>query len=473
MKISNLSIIATMLIVGCKTIDPVPVGHQQIAAKGSSNYSSSIYAGPSDASKWLSKNAVLHFDKISKFSKELSPNINLYLDAYGTIYPESGYGDFVLDNSEKQLSRYGGDISWALGESDSYLCRTAEGGDLQAMCSASAQDVEIIQDALWASKAEEILEQFDKTDVRDKDLVVLIHGFNVPDSTDDYNEVIRRLDERDNNVKERVYLQVHWDGGGKDSGIRALTKWRRAQYTGPVVGFELRRLFNSINDISKKRGIESPSIRVITHSSGAFLVGATFGNPSSALPALKDGNDIYRDFKTHLIDQSGRWRVPAIKDLTLGMVAPATGSWTFTGFVKNSPSSHDLQNFAVATDSEGAGWFDFKRGLQIKDARIVTTQKRSDVAVGKYGFSPAFLGATHLGALKSSNCEVQQWAKKRGLHTDVLALDFTPTPNDVIRERPKRKTSHSWRYYINQDASNEFIDFFFDQAPATEFKIDC
>jgi len=98
---------------------------------------------------------------------------------------------------------------------------------------------------------------------------------------------------------------------------------------------------------------------------------------------------------------------------------------------------------------------------------------KTDVAVGKYGFSPAFLGATHLGALKSSNCEVQQWARKRGLHTDVLALDFTPTPSDIIRERPRRKTSHSWRYYINQDASNEFIDFFFEQAPATEFKIDC
>jgi|GEM_PF-4619801 len=452
---------------------PSPVGDLPPSNTGVSKYSTSIYAGPNDASSWLSENAVLHFDDILDKGAIRKGFVDVFLDAYGTLYPETGYGTFSADEAYEGLARYGGDLAWAFGENGSVLCQKAAGGDVKKMCDATPSSSELVQDEMWLNKARQILDGFSPTDGRPNDIVVFLHGFNVTDPRSDYDKMIKRIQKSDLGDRERVYVGIYWDGGGYNSGVRHITKWTRAQYTGPVVGFEMRRLFNAIQEVSEERSIDQPSIRLVSHSSGAFVSGAIFGNPYSALPALREGEDIYAQFKANRLASTGRWRIPQITDLSLGYIAPATGSWTFTGYVRQKPDSADNSRFVEAKDSEGDGWFDFDRGIQVQKTRLAFSQKASDVAVGRHGFHLGFLGSVHLGSKKSSGCEIVQWSKKRGLGTDVVTLNFKPTLSDRLRKLVSPSSSHSLENYMQQKASEDFIDFLLDQPVSGDFIHDC
>lgn len=481
MKAHFYAMVAAAFLVSCANVPGTPGQELGVAETiplppANTDYSDRKYAKKRDA-----KRAALHFDKILTPSN--SPDvINIYVDAYGTIYPESGYGDFDSNTAQKTLARYGGDIAWALREDRSELCQKAQGGDVEEMCEIEDEGWQGLQDKYWKKKAKEILAAFKESDKRPNTLVLMVHGFNVSDPRQQYHGAIDKIKSRENNAREYIYSQLFWDGT-RTEAKRPLAKWKKAQFSGPIVGFELRRLFNAIEDVTREAGSELPEVTVMTHSSGAFVIGATLGNPVSALESLdtsdpknnrrSDVDDFYRSFKANADATTGRWKVPTKFDLTLAMVAPATSSWTFTGFISDEKISALPVSYAEAIDGTGKGIFDFARGFQIPKARIITTVTSSDVVIGKGILRPEAFGATNLGALESSYCELEAWSKNRGLGIEIFGLNFEPTQADRQRDQPVPGDTHSWLNYLSQDAGVELIDLMLGKENNSDFEISC
>lgn len=473
-RITTLPLIflAAVLTASCAANPDLSYSVGEDPSPESSPYSASIYSGPFDALKWHSEDSVLHFDEILGTRPENV--VDVHLDVYGTLYPETGYSGFDVGQANQLLMRYGGDMAWAFGEPDSVLCQLANGGDVERMCAAQPNEVETVQDDIWRAKAVQIIDQLGSVSMDDKEIIVLVHGFDVPNPLKDYELAMKVIERSDEPNRERVFVRLFWDGGGGGPTLPwKKQRWTRAQYTGPVAGFEFRRLFNNLSEELKLRGLNQPSVRIMTHSSGAYLVGATFGNPASALPKLRDGTDIYRTFAANAVAKTGRWRIPQITDLTLGLMAPATGSWTYTGFVREEPQGNKVAGYDTVGptwfERERRGWFDFERGLQVPRTRIVATQNPSDIGVGRKGYFLNVLGAVHLGSRAASGCEVEQWSNKRGLGTSFVSVDFKPTDSDKAVKSRDKLNSHSWALYLQQEATSEFVDIFLEQPHASDF----
>jgi len=170
----------------------------------------------------------------------------------------------------------------------------------------------------------------------------------------------------------------------------------------------MREFYNILSE--NNFGHVKPSVHVLTHSSGAFITTATFGNPISALPRLSEKTDTpthYDDFKKSLVMKSEKRSIPQIENLRIGMLAPAIPSDSVLGFVS--------ANFS-------------------------------------------FLGAKGVGAKKETFCFIADWEGKRSKNTTVSGFDFTRTQED--QEQGVAAKSHSFSDYLTQNASTLFLKQF-------------
>jgi len=355
---------------------------------------------------------VYHFNSVLEQQKNVKA-VDVYLDAYGMRYPPTGIAYDYLPEL-----KYEGELQRAATDPQSRLCQTNIGGDLGEMCSSGASEWDNIQTQLWTKTVTDISKLF-SDDSKNKALVVLIHGFNVDDAQRDYRIAQARIRELNENGTDFVFLRVHWDGSKNPVLTRA---WSKAQYSGPLVGFRMREFYNILSE--NNFGHVKPSVHVLTHSSGAFITTATFGNPISALPRLSEKTDMpthYDDFKKSLVMKSEKRSIPQIENLRIGMLAPAIPSDSVLNFSVN-PKDEVLSNLGFVSAN----------------------------------FS--FLGAKGVGAKKETFCFIADWEGKRSKNTTVSGFDFTRTQED--QEQGVAAKSHSFSDYLTQNASTLFLKQF-------------
>jgi len=399
------------------------------------------------------------------FEKIAQPNIHeprkgtkvvsVHIDAHGSLYPDSGYPARFeptkkdvgsLQNMSIQKSK---DETWVYDR----LCLASTTGQAAKLCKNALEGTwKSAQSTLWQEKASQILDSF-STNSKDRTLVFLIHGFNVPAGGESGSFAIarERIKRLTTSETEIVYVEVNWDGFALRPGNRA---WSSAQSSGPLVGFKMRELFNSISAQSKTKNLPEPKIRILGHSSAAFIVGAAFGNPIGALPNLQKANPNkdpgYWDFYQE------RTAVPHIDDLRIGIAAAATSSLTYAGFQK--PCKLDAEKCK-------------EMGLLTRGSTLVLTLNPYDmVLIKKFGIENLSLaGATGVGASKSTFCEVETSDRLAKSNINVIGLDF-------IRDTELKdyKKSHSFSVYLTQEQSADFLQILMGEKEVSDHEIkDC
>ena len=278
-------------------------------------------------------------------------------------------------------------------------------GDFYPIDSTVDENRKISKQELIRSRANHLYQPLNRGS---KELVVFIHGYN-----NDFYEAKTNFDLLRDEVlnstqgqgRQFVFLNIYWDGfkGNPISGA-----WRKAQYSGPLVGFRLREFFNALIDAYS--GVDSPSATFITHSSGAFVLGALFGNPTEALPLLKnpDGLENYKVFRTNRKGNAElAYAIPEFSSLRLGMIAAATSTLTF-----NSIDTTDADN------SQG--------GILAKNVTMLFSMNKYDFALSKVFQLQNFniFGATGAGTDKKLYCDELAVLKDRKNVESVAAIHF-------------------------------------------------
>lgn len=259
--------------------------------------------------------------------------------------------------------------------------------------------------------------------VKNKKIVMLIHGFRVEDARTDYNKVKALMMNNREDEASPLFLEVHWDGRKSPTlPLSALRVWPRAQFSAPIVGFRLRPLLNELN-AELEAANQSVDLLVITHSTGAVVAGSLFGNPEAALPCLNDIKKAkkcgpnYAEFKkATAVSIKTPDIVPQWSNLSVVMLASATTPSTF--FVKGQP----------------------KLGYQgPRNANLFFSHSEDDAALQKYLKVPGLLGYSGLGAVREDLETVE-----RGLK-DAVPKRANVT---VMEMSEDLGTKHDWSEYI-------------------------
>lgn len=405
---------------------------------------------------------VYHFNSVLE-QQESAKTVDVYIDAYGMVYPETG---IAYDYSPEL--KYGGELQRAATDPQSRLCQTNIGKDTGKMCIGGAVNWDDNQTKRWTKTVKDISKLFEE-DSNNKALVVLIHGFNVDNPKRQYRIAQNRIHEVDRNETDFVFLRVHWDASKKPVKTRA---WSKAQYSGPLIGFRMREFYNIL--AKENFGHIKPSVHVLTHSSGAFITTATFGNPISALPRLSEKTDApnhYDDFKKSLNMKSEKRYIPEIENLHIGMLASAIPSDSVTGYVKRIPDGTNPANY---TEAKSGGFYADDRGWMTSNSRISISVNPKDKVLSNKGFLSAnfsLLGAKGVGTKKKTYCFIEDWDSKESKNTSVRGFDFARTQEDQANSiSPK---SHAFADYLTQKASTPFLKQFLGYETLDTSYINC
>lgn len=384
-------------------------------------------------------------------------SVSIYIDALGNIYPEAGLDESFDPPSKLQDGLYDLMVS---KESDLCSLNVANNTDAKRLCdsvySKGCSELAIrsgrcpmtsewrsVQSQIWKERAQKIY-KLSTSGEKSKTIVFLIHGFNTGFYKGSSSYETAKLKIRDV-VENPLFVQVYWDGQEAAMLIDPILFWTQAQAAGPLVGFELRQLLNELTDIheSGPQSEESmPPIRVLTHSSGAFVAGSMFGNPVKAFPLLQDpvqtnkkgeilGSwDRFRELGAAL---KGGNRIPQVPDLRVGMLAPATGDFTFT---------------EMDVGSERRGW--------AVESSVALSINSYDSMLTKFGTSSDLFGATGAGAEIWRYCDLIKPAlEKKGYQSKAFNFD-----NDMffIYE-------HGFHNYLNHPSFEDFMKNLFVEEP--------
>lgn len=358
-----------------------------------------------------SKNVFYYKEAVTQ-SQTYPDHYDVYIDAFGHLYPSD---DFLKDvDSEEQEDAN----LYKLYESKQVDCDSApEKSESSSLCEArtNLDAWRNTQAIMWKSRADSVFERIKNTN---KELVVLVHGFN-----NNHEEITANYELMRNRVqqsaqptsREFFFLHVFWDGFKDMPGA-----WGLAQSSGPLAGLHLRQFMNYLTDNFENNGMDLPDIKFLTHSSGAFVVGAILGNPYYALPRLKKGKhkgESYSNFYNlrKMQDADNRSRIPEFKSIKVGMFAAATPTTTFI--------SKD--------DIEGQDTFEPNAGLLAKNVTLLFSINPNDWALSKVvGLTNlSTFGATGSGADKDCFCDylnkLPNAYGKEGVVNRVDAIKFS------------------------------------------------
>ena len=206
-----------------------------------------------------------------------------------------------------------------------------------------------------------------------------------------------------------------------------------------------------MDDNYSKHGIAEPPIRVITHSSGAFVIAATIGDTSTALKKMwaESPKEEYGFYKSHAKDMDGPYRVPDYEDFRIAMYAAATPSNTFTG--KFCPKAKSLKSCKTTQDNLAKAHLTLPLGTLNPNVDILIAYNPNDIGPTKarlISTKSSFGGASGLGGDKDLICDLIN-AQKAKVH-----------PYDMVRQEGENYTSHYFKDYLNQRKSKVFLKAF-------------
>ncbi|WMO15282.1 hypothetical protein [Pseudoalteromonas piscicida] len=226
---------------------------------------------------------VRFFDYANKQEQIIDNTASLFIDANGSVYPKNGFQVGMDSVIQERISVYN------LALEEQLDCSSVpDNTEMQKICAIKGFSYDYhrqIQYEFWQSRAKHLYEYVASTN---KELIFMVHGYN-----NDYEESKANFDLLKNQVKlnaspssrDFLFVNIYWDGfkGNPVSGA-----WSLAQGAGPLVGFRLRAFFNALSQQFIENAKQPPNITFLTHSSGAFVLGALFGNPVAALPELQE-----------------------------------------------------------------------------------------------------------------------------------------------------------------------------------------
>ena len=301
--------------------------------------------------------------------------IRLYIDGHGSLYPDAA---FLPTNTE--LRRDGGSAAWL---ETYYSCLS---NPLRAALYARHHEAlnapwENIQGKLVQEAAAQINQV---TQHGQRPLVVLIHGFNVPDAQHNpadcacdakycsrnptsfdsayYTKVRNMVKLRGKLPPRAVWLEVYWDGlQGAAPFI-----WGAGQLNARFAGMRFREVLSNLDTAT--------TVRVLTHSAGGIVIAQALWNND----ALRGGQKREKE----LVAWMQRADTPRNSHIRVGMLVPALTSVTFDYFGKRT--SH-------ATPAASLTRYE-----------LVIGRNERDYIVTKLVSMPGIFGATDMGCREKS-----------------------------------------------------------------------
>ena len=339
--------------------------------------------------------------------------VRAYFDRFGDLYPENGtiipYKDFF--DPEHKGNVYQEDDSGSL---ETYYCNNQEqlnnlaasyGAEVVSDCKLTFKNIQEKINQVYTSLLNNLISN-------DKTLIVLIHGFNDPNPTGDYQQLRDKINEQYPTSKY-IYLEIFWDGLTDNHGAPALAGiWGRAQKNSSNVAIGLRMLLSKIENTTP--------IRIITHSLGASVGSGALFNTNSKWSS----NPEYEEY-------SKTTPAPNQQDIRLGMIAPAIpGETTFIDFNKRGDKESSPVNININ--------------------KIIIGFNRNDYAVTKRilrGDNAGMAGATGLGCDCDNELIRSQKSLKILKYTDEqIKKLFVPIEFTVFKEKVSEE--HGLYYYI-------------------------
>ncbi|MGB0176433.1 MAG: hypothetical protein ACPF9D_04650 [Owenweeksia sp.] len=264
-----------------------------------------------------------------------------------------------------------------------------------------------------------------------KTLVVLIHGFNDPNPTGDYQMLRDNIYEH--TKQEMVYLEIYWDGLTANQGSPPTSAiWGRAQYNSAHAAVAVRKILREVYPQYK--------IRVLTHSLGASVGTGTLFNCTTKWSEPQS-------IKKHqqMVDNTP---APEHQDIRLGMLAPAIpGVTTFSDFNhRNWPGKECTNNIHT----------------------IVVGYNHNDYAVTKRVWGKDYLsgwsltGSTSLGANRKDEVDKARNILVDSGYADEIDQLYIPV-NFSIYPNEKKEEEHGAYYYMQRTvAMQKFLSALFD-----------
>lgn len=250
-----------------------------------------------------------------------------------------------------------------------------------------------------------------------KDVVLLVHGFNNThkEARCWYEAVESDFRQRRDGVS---FVRMYWDGlsYGKGPGI-----WGEAQYNGPDVGHQLRRILNQLR--------EDLPLRVFTHSSGAFVMANALGDGTAAF----DPDDLDEDFIAKARGAAG-YEFPKLTDLRVAMLVPAATLTTFANFKQG------------------------ERGAI--PARLILGTSRKDSATSKFWARCKWAGATCMAIKPKQACAAVR--DHLGIAPPRVAIVDFPRPSGLFRYH-----GHGVDSYMEDAQWTELTGSLFEEQPGT------
>ncbi len=260
--------------------------------------------------------------------------IRVYLDKFGDYYPSPAiyldYRDFM---ATKGLND--GSLEDLFTKNHTYS---------QALAQYYHIDTSLAPHEIYQKSQQQILaahlKEFSSLTQRNnyQKVVVLIHGFNDPNPTGDYQEVRSLIRSKGYDKGNILYLEVYWDGLTSNGGSAGFEQiWGRAQLNSRYVALGLRSLLKGLPT-------NLPAV-IITHSLGASVAtGALFNTTCKWKNTSAELNELLKDpTPTH--------------PFRLGLIAPAIpGVATFRDYNKRardfSPEKDNIEKIVVGFNNK-------------------------------------------------------------------------------------------------------------------------
>lgn len=390
-----------------------------------------------------SPHQVSYFDAVA--AKPEPQVMRVYIDAEGSVYPRENV------RSASVVSAHWNGSLFQHYRSDDEICEDASTtSEIGRLClaikppadasqpdPASYVDPQFPIESEWhraqqsilESRGREIARRAANASMRSSNLmpeqsvtiVVLIHGFNnlFAEAVPSFAQARKLIAEASDPRENLMFVEIFWDGCAIPGGIRC---WGKAQASGPLAGFAMRPMFNAMNDELAKRGRPS-KIRILSHSSGAFVLGSTLGNPGEVLPLLKKPKRFgYRRFARFASSADGAFAVPQFHDLAVLMLAPATTVKTFGGGERED------------------------EGTLSRDMRLYYGINPDDSVINKKFVGCSIAGVTCMAAKYDDYCDhlhANERLMRRGIR--VAAYDLKRDQNGSIAP-----SEHAFEGYLQQ-----------------------
>lgn len=280
---------------------------------------------------------------------------------------------------------------------------------------------------------------------KEKTLVLMIHGFNSPNPTGEYQMLRNAIRKQGYDTGNFVYLEVYWDGLTANQGNPVFEGiWKKALENSAYAALGLRRMLALLDPAVK--------IRIITHSLGASVgTGALFNTETKwRKRGFKNvGRKLAYEYGQNFFDSLRSVPAPR-QDCRLGMIAPAIPGYnSFIDFNKRNPDITPAQN---------------------NISRVVVGYNVNDFAVTKRLFKvdmARYFGSTSLGCNKVHRGKPEmQRAEEVLLQNGYSAGQARQIliPVDYSRYGKKIKSEEHGLYYYLSDTlcTDEFLKKLFE-----------